>query len=126
MGHRSRLRPALINSPRRVGARSFRIPPLKIGTYDKLVQLSDDIEKVSSTVESTTARLYKQLLDSKCVSSHRLEKKRAADRTLSSPPARHAPPPGASIAVAAADGEGTTIGWVRGGSVGALADTRGD
>lgn len=48
-------------------ARSFRIPELKIGTYDKLVQLNDDLEKVSSTVESTTARLHKQLLDSKCV-----------------------------------------------------------
>ena len=41
-------------------ARSFRIPELKIGTYDKLVQLNDDLEKVSSTVESTTARLQKQ------------------------------------------------------------------
>ena len=32
---------------------------------EELVQLSDDLEKVSSTVESTTARLHKQLLDSK-------------------------------------------------------------
>jgi len=48
-------------------ARRFSIPELKIGTYDKLVQLSDDIEKVASTVESTTARLHKQLLDSRCV-----------------------------------------------------------
>eukprot|EP01043_Picozoa_sp_COSAG02_P000773 COSAG02_NODE_15_length_56565_cov_56.417136_3_plen_52_part_00 len=44
---------------------SGKLHELKIGTYDKLVQLSDDLEKVSSTVESTTARLYKQLLDSK-------------------------------------------------------------
>ena len=46
---------------------SGKLHQLKIGTYDKLVQLSDDLEKVSSTVESTTARLHKQLLDSKCV-----------------------------------------------------------
>ena len=44
---------------------SGKLHQLKIGTYDKLVQLSDDLEKVSSTVESTTARLHKQLLDSK-------------------------------------------------------------
>ena len=35
----------------------FTIPALKIGTYDKLVQLSDDLEKVTVTVESTTGRL---------------------------------------------------------------------
>eukprot|EP01051_Picozoa_sp_SAG22_P013477 SAG22_NODE_1513_length_4254_cov_10.073887_5_plen_156_part_00 len=44
----------------------FTIPALKIGTYDKLVQLSDDLEKVTVTVESTTARLYKQMIDSRC------------------------------------------------------------
>ena len=83
-------RPPSTHPRARVGPRSFRIPALKIGTYDKLVQLSDDIEKVSSTVESTTARLYKQLLDSKCVSSHRRAEKEPPTAPLS--PAHRAAP----------------------------------
>lgn len=43
----------------------FTIPALKIGTYDQLVKLSDDLEKVQSTVEGVTARLHKQIMDSR-------------------------------------------------------------
>ena len=54
---------------RRNAARDrFKIPDLKIGTYDRLVQLSDELEKISSSVESVTSRLFRQMMESRPVS----------------------------------------------------------
>ena len=42
----------------------FAIPELRVGTLDSLLQLSDDLVRVTSQVETTCNKIKKQLYDS--------------------------------------------------------------
>ena len=41
----------------------FRLPQMKVGTLDSLLNLSDDLAKVNAAVESTVNKLRRQLYD---------------------------------------------------------------